>query len=74
MIKLARIMVWVSVVITVASLGILVYQVASAGKWWWAIPFMAWGISIFTWRNLFAQEVRSRDLRASYGDNYYINR
>jgi len=74
MIKFCRIMVWISVVMTVASLGVLVYEVASAGNWVWVFPSAMWGISIFTWRNLFAQEVRSRDLRASYGDNYYINR
>ena len=73
MIKLSRIMVWISVPITVASLGMLVWQVTSADKWWWAIPTAMWGISIFTWRNLLAQQVRYRDSQASF-TNYYINR
>ena len=73
MINLARIMVWISVVITVASLGILVWDATSADRWWWAIPAAMWGISIFTWRNLLAQQVRYRDSRAS-STNYYINR
>ena len=73
MIKLCRIMVWISVDITVASLGMLVWQVASAGKWWWAISAAAWGICIFNWRNLLAQQVRYRDSRASF-TNYYIDR
>ena len=74
MIKFCRIMVWISVVMTVASLGVLAYQVAAFGDWWWALTALVWGYGIFAWRSSLAREIRTRDLRASYGDNYYINR
>ena len=74
MIKFCRIMVWISVVGTVASLGVLTYQIAAFGDWWWALTALVWGYGIFAWRGTLAQEVRSRDLRASFAANRYINR
>ena len=69
MLILARIMVWVSVAVTVVSLGVLISQVTSGGGWSWAFPCAMWGCGIFLWRNAVARELRYRD----YITDYYTN-
>ena len=75
MIKLYRIMVWVSVVMTVASLGMFVYEIASGGNWWWgAVAFAVWGCNIFGWLSNLGQEVRYRALPTTFTANHNVDR